>query len=310
MVFYQNIDKIFFPFIMSTIILKTLNEIHHYTNEQKKQKKTIGFVPTMGSLHQGHLSLVDTAKQHCDTVIVSIFVNPTQFTNSQDLEQYPRNELLDTKLLNQQGVSAIFLPSEQEMYSKSFFPESLKEKAEISLPLMFSKGEGATRPGHFEGVFQVLYRFFSIINPNIVFFGQKDFQQTLLVRYMTNTFFPLCKSIVCPISREENGLARSSRNARLSPNGRKEAGKIYNTLQLIQKNYKNGETKINSLRSLTKPILSAIPLLESFQLEIRNKHSFEIKKQFIEDEDIILFSGTYEGVHLIDNIELESHRYI
>lgn len=197
-------------------------------NRTLKQIK-IGFVPTMGALHKGHISLIDRAKSENDVVICSVFVNPTQFNNASDLTNYPRTIESDVVLLEEAGCDAVFIPSITEIY-----PDYPQETTFVDVPLapLNEVMEGAFRKGHFEGVVNVVYRLFDLVKPNSAYFGLKDFQQVAIIKHMVSYLNLPVQIVSCPTTRTIEGLAKSSRNARLTEEHKKEALIIYNTLQL------------------------------------------------------------------------------
>lgn len=211
-------------------ILNTVELTYNQISTLKNQEKKVGLIPTMGALHEGHISLIEEAKKQCDIIIVSIFVNPTQFNNPSDLEKYPRTLEKDVELLSGHQVDFIFAPSVNEIYPSDY------ASSEIDLGILDKVMEGKFRPGHFQGVVQIVKRLFEITQPDFAYFGQKDFQQVAVIRYMVN-FFSLSVQIVeCPIMRNENGLALSSRNMWLSENEKQQALVIYNTLLFAKQN--------------------------------------------------------------------------
>lgn len=199
----------------------------------KEQGLKIGFVPTMGALHDGHISLVKQAKEMCDYVVVSIFVNPTQFNNPSDLEKYPRTLEKDTDLLAQTNVDFVFTPNVSEIY-----PADYKSPV-IDLGILGKVMEGAFRPGHFQGVVEVVKRLFEIVKPDFAYFGKKDFQQVAVIKHMVQAFQLPLTIVECPIVRNEYGLAMSSRNTRLSPEDQKKSLVIYETLMFAKNNVDN-----------------------------------------------------------------------
>ncbi len=207
----------------------TRNSIIDALTIERTKGKTIGFVPTMGALHQGHLSLVSEALMRAESVVVSIFVNPKQFNNSSDLANYPRMINEDIRLLKEIGNILVFIPE----YSDVFPVEDIFEP--IDLGGIDTLLEGKFRPGHFQGVVHVLRNLFHIINPNMVFLGQKDFQQVTIVKKMVHKLSLPVEIITCPTKRSSSGLALSSRNFRLTQNEQNEASIIYKTLLLVQK---------------------------------------------------------------------------
>ena len=205
-------------------VLQTISQLKEYVRAQKAAQKTIGLVPTMGYLHDGHLTLARQAKQENDVVIMSIFVNPTQFGPNEDFESYPRDLERDTLLAQSAGVDVVFAPSVEEMYPTD---GGIKLVAGRQATILC----GASRPGHFDGVIQVVTKFFHLAEPNLAYFGQKDAQQVAIIETLVRDFnFPLQIRTV-PIVREEDGLAKSSRNVYLSELDRKEAPHIYAALQ-------------------------------------------------------------------------------
>ena len=190
-------------------IFSTIEDIKSFVQQQKLNNQKVGFVPTMGALHKGHLSLVKTAVAENDVVVVSVFVNPTQFNDKKDLEVYPRNLKADSELLESAGVTALFAPTPDTFYS----PEEMNNTFQFDFNGLDAVMEGKFRPGHFNGVVQVVSKLFTIINPDNAYFGEKDFQQLAIIRYMVKKMGFNINIVGCPIVREESGLALSSRNA-------------------------------------------------------------------------------------------------
>lgn len=205
-------------------IINTVEGLNRALETARKEGKSIGFVPTMGALHQGHMDLVSRASAECDLVVVSVFVNPTQFNNPADLEKYPRTPEADSELLKKFGCDAAFFPSEREIY-----PENLVSPR-VDLEGLDEVMEGKFRPGHFKGVVQVVSRLFDLVKPDKAFFGLKDFQQVAVIKKMVAQLNLPIQIIPCETSRTEQGLAMSSRNARLSEAQKEEALIIYRTL--------------------------------------------------------------------------------
>ena len=204
-------------------IIRTVKELEAVTREARDKGLSVGFVPTMGALHKGHLSLVEKAVADNDMTVVSVFVNPTQFNDPEDLKKYPRTEEADAALLEEAGVDYAFIPSVEEVY-----PE--EDTRVFDLGPVAEVMEGAMRPGHFNGVAQVVSRLFGWAHPSRAYFGEKDFQQIAVIRRMTELEGFDMEIVDCPISREDDGLARSSRNVRLSAEQRLSAPHIYRTL--------------------------------------------------------------------------------
>jgi pantoate--beta-alanine ligase len=267
--------------------------------DYKTNKKTIGFVPTMGALHQGHLSLIEKAKQKNDIVVVSIFVNPTQFNNIEDLEKYPKTIENDIRLLTSASCDILFSPLVAEIYPKNVASEK------FNFDGLEHQMEGKFRDGHFDGVGTVVKALFEIITPKKAYFGQKDFQQLQIVKKMVKKHHLPVKVKGCPIYREEDGLAMSSRNARLSKEQRSIAPFIYKTLQKIQQKF---DTKnISEINEWLENEFKKQPLLtlEYFTIAdektLKSIESKEAGKKY--RAFIAVFSG---NVRLIDNIRLKN----
>lgn len=207
------------------IIIRTVSELEGYVSRERNNGRSIGLVPTMGALHAGHLSLVEKAVKENDDVIVSVFVNPTQFNNPDDLASYPRTEEDDCRLLAKAGVSVAFVPAVEEMY-----PAGAKREKEFELGAAAEVMEGKFRPGHFQGVAQIVSRLFELCRPNRAYFGEKDFQQIAVIRNMVKSEGIDVDIIACPIKRADDGLALSSRNALLTPEQRAIAPEIHKAL--------------------------------------------------------------------------------
>jgi len=212
------------------LLFKTVNDLQHYLQQFRKKKQTIGFVPTMGALHQGHLSLIKKAKSESDIVVCSIFVNPTQFNDASDLDKYPRTAANDINLLTSKDTDVLFMPPVEEVY-----PPGLDTTLELDFGDLANVMEGKFRPGHFDGMAQVVKRLLDIVQPNHLYMGQKDFQQLTIVRSMLTQLKMNVKLVMCPIIREKDGLAMSSRNVRLTPKHRKLAIKLSKTLKEAKK---------------------------------------------------------------------------
>lgn len=265
-----------------------------YVSQQRTQGKSIGFVPTMGALHAGHISLVRTALEQCDVCVVSVFVNPTQFNDPKDLATYPRTFDADARLLEQFGASAVFHPSVETIY-----PE--QDNREFAVGRVAEVMEGAYRPGHFRGVMQVVSRLFDIVRPDKAFFGEKDFQQIAVIRAMVRLIDSPVEIVACPIIREEDGLALSSRNVRLSIEEREEAPHIYRILRESQA-YASEHSPQEVIEWVTKQI-NDYPRLRVEYFEIVDSLSLESINNWQDSSNphgcITVFCG---AVRLIDNI--------
>ncbi len=209
------------------LVIETVNELKKSLIDQKRAGNTIGFSPTMGALHKGHLSLLEKSKSINDINVCSIFVNPNQFNQEEDLVKYPRTLENDLELLKNYGCNIAFTPSAEEIYPEGF------ERVSIDLKGLDDRMEGMRRPGHFQGVVQVVKRLIDIVNPDQLYMGQKDFQQLTIIRYMIKYFKMNVELVVCPTVRESDGLAMSSRNVPIKPEIRVRASVIYKTLKAI-----------------------------------------------------------------------------
>jgi len=272
-------------------IISEIIELKEYLKSQKN--RVIGFVPTMGALHDGHLSLIHNAKKDCELVVVSIFVNPTQFLEGEDLEKYPKKEKADTKICELAGVDILFLPQADEIYTKD----------EVRVLAPDIRGfilEGATRPGHFDGVLTVVNKFFNIINPDFAYFGKKDAQQINLISLMVKQLFMSVTIVPVNTVRESDGLAMSSRNVYLSPSQRVDALKIsaslYGASKMIGKNILETKKLKNHMREILAP-------LEIGYVEILNR-DFEIVDDVVLGNTIILVEALVGDTRLLDNIWL------
>ena len=230
-------------------IFNTKQEIKSYLTTQKEEHKTIGFVPTMGALHQGHLSLVKKAKKKNDIVVVSIFVNPTQFDKKEDLTNYPKTIENDTQLLESISCDVLFFPSVEEIYDHHILSEK------FDFDGLEHQMEGKFRPGHFDGVGTIVKTLFKIVAPNKAYFGQKDFQQLQIIKKMVRKNRLNVKIKGCPIFRENDGLAMSSRNTRLSKEQRAAAPFIYKVLKKVRKKFGPHFTiRLNSLKFISNRV--------------------------------------------------------
>ncbi|GAA0347838.1 pantoate--beta-alanine ligase [Bacillus carboniphilus] len=278
-------------------IVRTIEDMQQQVQELKAQNLSIGFVPTMGFLHEGHMSLMEEAKKHNDIVVISIFVNPLQFGPNEDFDSYPRDFERDEKIAEQLGVDVVFYPSVDQMYPK---PLSIKMTVTDRTNVLC----GRSRPGHFDGVATVLTKLFHIIQPSRAYFGLKDAQQVAVVDGLINDFnFPI-ELVPVPTVREEDGLAKSSRNVRLTPEERKEAPNIYKTLQVAKEWIADGERDTNKLTdrlfaSLETTISGSIDYLEILSYpELGNIDS-------VDGKIIIAIAVKYSNVRLIDNIIID-----
>ena len=276
------------------ITLYTIKDLQKAVSTSKNEEKTIGFVPTMGALHEGHISLVKKCCEQNDVCIVSIFVNPTQFNNPTDLEKYPRTIEEDTKILKEAGADIVFVPSVQEIY-----PEP--DNRQFDFGLLDKVMEGKFRPGHFNGVAQVVSRLFDIVKPDRAYFGEKDFQQLAIIRQMVRQLNIPVEIVPMPIRREDSGLAMSSRNQRLTDDQKAEAVNIYRVLSESKALY--NQKTVEEVRIWVVESINKIPFLEVEYFEIVDGNTLQ---QIVDWKDtdyavgcITVFCGE---VRLIDNI--------
>ncbi len=276
-------------------VLHSIQEVKDFVQAQRAEQKTIGFVPTMGALHAGHISLVEQAVKHCDICVVSVFVNPTQFNDPKDLETYPRTLEADCKLLEKAGVKAVFSPSVEEIY-----PEEDTRTFEVGT--VAEVMEGAHRPGHFQGVMQVVSKLFDIVEPDKAFFGEKDFQQIAVIKAMQKLLKSDIEIVPCPIVREESGLALSSRNQRLSQEEQEIASNIYRILKASQELVASKSPK-EVIQWVTAE-LNKIEPLEVEYFEIVDAESLISIEDWSDAKEIRGCITVYCGaVRLIDNID-------
>lgn len=237
-------------------IVHTLSALKLLLSPLKQAKSKVALVPTMGALHKGHLSLIEIAQQHAQIVVCSIFVNPTQFTDPKDLEKYPRPLEHDIKMLKDAGCNIVFMPTVKEMYP--LFPKS--ENWHIDLGAAEFLLEGEFRKGHYQGVTQIVKKLFDAVNPDIAFFGQKDFQQVLMIKNMVKVFNLEVEIVSCPIIREEDGLAMSSRNIHLSASDRNHALVLNRALQYVESHFE--QTNLAELLTTIETMINAVPGVE------------------------------------------------
>ncbi len=279
------------------LVYRTISETKSHISLLHRKQKTIGFVPTMGALHRGHIALVEAARAQCDEVVCSIFVNPIQFNNPLDLQKYPRTEESDLKMLADAGCDFVFMPSVEEMY-----PEPATETFDFGQ--LDKVMEGAFRPGHFNGVAVVVKKLFDIITPTLAFFGEKDFQQLAIIKALVQKLDLPVKIIACPTVRETNGLAMSSRNKRLSEENKAIAANIYRILtaatQLANK---------STPKEITSWVYSQIQSYPEMQIEyfsLCDNDTLLPIEEWIPGRPvrgcIAVFIG---GVRLIDNVAFE-----
>ena len=284
------------------MLLHKIEEVREKVKAWKTQGLTVGLVPTMGALHAGHLSLIKKAKETCDKVVVSDFVNPIQFGPSEDFDKYPRTLDEDLKLCNGEGVDIVFAPTPSEMYGEG---ERLSnDTLTYVCPPFFYVNTlcGKSRTGHFDGVCTVVLKLFNIVQPDYGFFGQKDAQQVIIIKKMVKDLnFPI-NIVQCPIVREESCLALSSRNKYLTESGKKDALVLSMILNNIKSCYKKGIIDVKSLKETAYSFLTDKHDLEYIEIVDKNTLANKIKA---DDDSIALIACRVENVRLIDNIYLK-----
>ena len=281
------------------LVYKTKVDLVNRINNLMQPDFSLGFVPTMGALHQGHLSLVKSALSNNNFVVVSIFVNPTQFNSTSDLSKYPRSLAQDIKILEtvSKDKILIYAPEIEDLYGSKVKSESFNFRE------LESTMEGNSRPGHFDGVGTIVKRLLQIVNPNTAYFGEKDFQQLLIIKKMVEAEGLQVKIIGCPTEREPNGLAMSSRNSRLSPEEYHESAMIYEILKTVKQ--KLNSDGIPSIYDWVLKQFNNNPLFELDYFQISEIESLVPVKEKIPNKKYRAFIAAYiGGVRLIDNIDL------
>jgi len=280
------------------ILFKKAADITAYLLQQKKQGISVGFVPTMGALHRGHLSLLNASRSNNALTVCSIFVNPTQFNDIKDFNNYPNTIESDIELLEKAGCDVLFLPSVSEMY-----PNGTENPMHYELGYLETVLEGKYRPGHFQGVCLVVHRLLTIIPADELYIGQKDYQQCMVIKKLVDLKNISCRINICPTLREPDGLAMSSRNMRLSAEGRKQALKISETLSFIKKNIKAGNLeplKQQAIKDLTNAGFKVD------YVEIANAADLSILNDWDGDTNTVALAAAFIGdVRLIDNMLLQ-----
>jgi pantoate--beta-alanine ligase len=275
-------------------IFTTKQSLSKYLEELRNNGQTIGFVPTLGALHQGHLSLLVQSQQKTDVSVCSIFVNPTQFNDPKDLEKYPRPIESDIQKLEQANCDVLFNPEVNEMYAAN-------EQWHLDLGELEHLLEGKFRPGHYQGVTQVVFKLFDIVKPHLAFFGQKDYQQVLVIQKMTDLLHLPVKIVMCPILRETDGLAMSSRNIHLSADDRQHALVLSRTLNWLKQNF--DAAQIAPLAKQCEDKIKAEPGVQLEYFEIANGENLHVANQ--DSKQIIaLVAAKVGNTRLIDNMIL------
>ena len=280
------------------LIIRTVAELGEYVSNERKNGRSIGLVPTMGALHAGHISLVTKAVSENDIVLVSLFVNPTQFNNPTDLATYPRKEEDDFALLREAGASAVFAPSVEEIYPGGV---EGRERHEFELGTAATVMEGKYRPGHFQGVAEIVSKLFRMATPTRAYFGEKDFQQIAVIRNMVASEGIDVEIVACPIKRAADGLALSSRNALLTPEQRALAPEIYRSLK-ASLNYAK-EHSVQATHDMVVESINAQPELDVEYYEIVDGRTLLPVAEWEESDSVVGCITVYCGkIRLIDNI--------
>lgn len=279
-------------------VISEISDLREVRRTWQNSGKVIAFVPTMGNLHQGHLNLVREAKKHADIVVVSIFVNPMQFGPDEDLDAYPKTIENDKRLLEELSVEALFLPQASDIYARGLEQQTFVEVPGISYMIC-----GASRPGHFRGVATIVCKLFNMVQPNLAFFGEKDFQQLQVIKAMVTDLSMNLKVIGVPTTREDDGLAMSSRNQYLIVEERKLAPTLYLKMQSMVKEIMDGRRDFNRLTEEYKTQLSELGFSPDY-LEIRSQDT--LLQPGHEDTHLVLLAAAFLGkTRLIDNIQIK-----
>jgi len=279
-------------------VAKTIKKTGNLIKTARRRNKIIGFVPTMGALHKGHCSLIESSVKKCGYTVVSIFVNPTQFGPEEDFKNYPRTLSEDLKICEDKGVDLVFAPTVKEMYPAENLTQVKVGK--LTVPLC-----GRFRPGHFDGVTTVCAKLFNIVNPDLAFFGQKDAQQAIVLKRMVDDLnFPL-EIVTCPTVREKDGLAVSSRNKYLTPEQREQAPIIYKALCNARKSIQTGNKNTEKIKAEIKNTIKKAASAKIQYIDIVDAGSLE-KLENIEGKSLIALAVFFGDARLIDNILIDT----
>jgi pantoate--beta-alanine ligase len=272
-------------------------DVHAMVQSWRRDGEKIGFIPTMGNLHEGHLRLIDVAKEYADRIVVSIYVNPLQFAANEDLSSYPRSLEQDIEKLSQRGVDLLFTPDDDAMY-----PEGTNPAVYVEVTRLAEQLEGAHRPGHFRGVATVVTKLFNIVQPDVAVFGEKDHQQLLVIRQLVNDLSMPIQVVGVPTVREAGGLAMSSRNSYLSAEQRKQAVGLYETLQYLRERVLNEKVEFADLEQAAIMQLEKKGFFPDY-VAIRNRETLQ-EPSSVEEPLIILAAARLGQTRLIDNIQV------
>lgn len=275
-------------------VIHSVRTLHNWRRKQESLDGPIGLVPTMGALHNGHLSLIHRARKHCRTVVVSVFVNPLQFGPSEDLGRYPRSFDTDRRLCQEAGVDLLFAPLSEEFYPSDF-------QTTVMVNRLTQRWEGETRPTHFQGVTTVVTKLFCLVRPHLAYFGQKDYQQSLVVNQLIQDLNWDMRMIRCPTVRESDGLAVSSRNRYLSTNQRMQAGLLSRALRQGVDAIKNGERRVRIIQARMEKTVDSDPNVHLEYLAICDSNNLEPLTQ-VRGTLVVLGAIMLGNIRLIDNL--------
>lgn len=279
------------------VILTKIADVRNYITKAKTENKIIGFVPTMGALHEGHISLIEISRKQTDITVCSIFVNPTQFNNPEDLKHYPRTPEADIKLLETAGCDILYMPEVKDIY-----PENYNQKFDFGY--LDTILEGAKRPGHFNGVGQVVSLLLEGVKPDKAFFGIKDYQQVMVVKSLVKQLNLPVEIVSCPILREADGLAMSSRNTRLSAEERIVAGMIPDIMQQANKLVK--ENGVSAAKQFVESIVAKVSIMKLDYFEVCDAGTLESLSNFNPNQKAVSLIAVFVGnIRLIDNWMIE-----
>lgn len=282
--------------------MKTISEIPDLRITRAQLPEPVGLVPTMGFLHEGHISLVKQARKECASVVVTIFINPTQFGPNEDLESYPRDIPRDLNLLHTEGVDLVWMPTPEIMYPPDFQTWVIVDELTQVL-------EGSHRPGHFRGVSTVVTKLFNVVMPHVAFFGQKDAQQAIVIKQMVRDLNLPIEIIICPTIREADGLAMSSRNFYLNIEERQAAVVLSRALQVVKSSYEDGENDAALLRQIMSGEVKAEPLARLQYVSIANPETL-LELDQVEDAALFSLAVFIGNTRLIDNFLLQNGQWM
>ncbi len=275
-------------------ILNSKQELHERLEEWRRQGEHVALVATMGNLHAGHISLIDHAREHAERIVVTVYVNPTQFGDDEDFEDYPRTIERDTMRLKKIGADILFVPSDETVY-----PFGHDRATVVAVPGLTEHFCGSSRPGHFDGVTTVIARLFAIVQPDVAVFGQKDYQQQLVIRYMTEDLGLPIRIITAPTVREDDGLAMSSRNQYLTEDERKIAPRLHEVIGQIGADLQNGEQDFDKLEADGAKELEA----QGFKVDyLAIRRAEDLTEPNRDSDELVILAAAHLGVaRLIDN---------